>query len=143
MVLHTKYGTAPENAYQGNISSLNNTASDIRVGLLDSNHTPATNTNQVWSDVNANEVTGGNGVYTAGGKAIPNISCVHDGAGTTVFDGDTVTWSNSTITASYAVVYDAGSNNLLSLVDFEGSETSENGDFTIEWDTNGIFTISV
>lgn len=143
MVLHTKYGSAPENAYRGNITNLNDTASDIRVALLTSSHTKATNTNTVWADVSANEASGSNGVYTSGGQQIPSISCAHDGSGTTVFDGGTVTWANSTITASYAVVYDAATGNLLSLVDFEGSESSENGDFTIEWDTNGIFTVSV
>lgn len=141
MVLHTKYGNAPAEAYQGGLPNLNDTASDIRVALLDSNHTPATNTNTVWSDVSANEVTGTN--YTSGGKAISSISCTHDGAGTTTFDGANVTWADSTITASYAVVYDATSGYLLTLVDFEGSKSSDSGDFTIEWDTAGIFTVSV
>lgn len=141
MVTHTKYGSAPANAYQGNITDLNNTASDIRVALLDGNHTPATNTNSTWSDISANEVSGTG--YTAGGAEIPNISCTHGGAGTTTFDGDNVVWSSSTITASYAAVYDATTGNLLTLVDFEGSQSSDNGDFTIEWDSSGIFTVTV
>ena len=51
------------------------------------------------------------------------------------------------ITAGYAVVYDAtpaadADKALLTLIDFEGEEVSEDGDFVIDWDdTNGIFQV--
>ena len=61
----------------------------------------------------------------------------------TALDADDVTWSNSTITAAYAVVYDADSGKLICLIDFDGEEESSDGDFTIEWHADGIFKLTV
>lgn len=55
-------------------------------------------------------------------------------------------WTDSTITAGYAVVYHdtgtASTSTLLTLVDFEGEQSSDAGDFTISWDASGVFTVS-
>jgi hypothetical protein len=59
-----------------------------------------------------------------------------------------VTWAASTITARYAVVADttpgtAATNPLICYVDFGADVTSSGGNFTITWDADGIFTVTV
>ncbi len=65
-----------------------------------------------------------------------------------VLDAADVTWSSSTITARYAVVYDdtpatAGTKPLIGYVDFGSDQSSTNGNFTITWDSTGIVRITV
>ena len=64
------------------------------------------------------------------------------GPGFTVFDADNVTWTTSTITAAFAVLYVdttvATTSALLGNVDFGGDESSSAGNFTVTWSTNGI-----
>ena len=60
-----------------------------------------------------------------------------------VFDAADVTWASSTITARYGVLYkDTGTSTtspLIVLVDFGQNESSSNGNFTVQWSTQGIF----
>jgi len=65
-----------------------------------------------------------------------------------VLDAADVTWSSSTITARYAVLYnDSGASNaskaLIGYVDFGSNQSSTNGNFTITWDATGIVRITV
>jgi len=80
--------------------------------------------------------------YTAGGAEITNKS-VLQASGTTTFDGDDVLWSSSSITARYGAIYDTGNNKLLAYVDLGSSRTSNSSDFALNWDTDGIFTLTV
>lgn len=146
MTLHNKYGHAPRKAYQNeDLRDPGDVGTTIKVALLNGAHTPDLNNHQTWADVSADEVTGTN--YTAGGQEIANDTFTYDAAtGTSEYDGDDVVWTDSTITAGYAVVYDdtgtATTSTLLTLVDFEGTQSSDAGDFTISWDaTNGIFQL--
>lgn len=67
------------------------------------------------------------------------------GPGFTRFDGDNISYTSSTITARYAVVYvDTGvdtTSALLGFVDFGQDESSSSGNFDITWSAEGILRI--
>ena len=119
----------------------------IKVMLLSSSYTPNQDTHDYLEDVVANEVTGTG--YTAGGQTLTGKTITYDGASnTTVLDANDVSWSNSTINARYAVLYDdAGGTNatkpLIGYIDFGSDQSSTNGAFTITWDATGIFRLTV
>lgn len=114
-------------------------ADTIKIALLDSSHS-FTSTNNTWSDVSANEVSGTG--YTAGGEDLANKS-VTQGA-TTKFDADDVTWSTATITTSHAVIYDDTLTNddLIASIDFGGSQSVTAADFKIVFSASGIITLA-
>jgi hypothetical protein len=136
---------------QALMKSLNkevNWSSDtIRVALLNNTYTPNQDSHQYFSDVNTYEVTGTG--YTAGGTTLTTKTMTYDSATNVIkLDADDTSWANSTITARYAVIYDdtpstASTKPLLGYVDFGADQTSNNAPFTIAWDANGIFKITV
>jgi hypothetical protein len=119
----------------------------IKVMLLSSGYTPNQDTHDYLDDVVASEVTGTG--YTAGGATLASKTITYDAANNvTVLDAGDVTWASSTITARYAVIYDdAGATNsqkvLLGYVDFGSDQSSTSGNFTITWDSTGIFRLTV
>jgi hypothetical protein len=125
---------------------LNLNTDDIRVMLCTSTFTPNQDTMQYKSSV-ANEVTGTG--YTAGGAALATKTVAYDGATNTFkFDADDTVWSTSTITARYAVIYDAtpgtdATRPLIMLIDFGQDMVSTAGPFTLTWNAAGILTAVV
>ena len=124
-----------------------NWASDtIRVMLCTSTYTPNQHTHEYKSSV-TNEVTGTG--YTAGGAALGSKTMTYDQANKRItLNAGEVVWPNSSITARYAVIYNAtpttdATRPVLGYVDFGQNMTSSNGDFKITWNANGIFTITV
>jgi hypothetical protein len=129
----------------------------INVALVTSSYTPNQDTHDYWDDVVANEVANGNGYTTNGitltSKTPLTMSEFPTGAYVAAtnkirLDAADVTWSSSTITARYAVIYDRSpasdaTRPLLGYVDFGSNQSSSNGNFTITWDANGIFEITV
>lgn len=120
----------------------------IKVALLTNAYTPNQDTHDYFDDVSSNEVAATGG-YSAGGNTLANKTITYD-SGTNVIklDADDVTWSTSTITARYAVVYDASpatnaTRPLIGYVDFGSDQSSTNGNFTITWDSTGIVRITV
>jgi hypothetical protein len=119
----------------------------IKVALLSSSYTPNQDTHDYYDDVVANEVTGTG--YTTGGNTLSSKTITYDGTNNVIIlDAADVTWSSSTITARYAVVYnDSGASNaakaLIGYVDFGSDQSSTNGNFTITWDSTGIVRITV
>ena len=76
--------------------------------------------------------------YTAGGIALTNIDPVT--SGTTGFaDFADATWSDATITAAGAIIYNSttdggtGTTNAVAVLSFGGDKTSTNGDFVIQF----------
>lgn len=122
------------------VDLVNNT---IKVMLCTSSYTPNQDTHTTKADV-TNEVSGTG--YTAGGATLSNKTLTYNSTtNTTTFDADDVTWTNSTITARYAVIYvDIGSTDsdkpLVGYVDFGEDKSSSNADFTIQWASDGICT---
>ena len=136
------YGQALKNVLSG--EGLNWTNDTIKVMLCSSSYVPNQDTHQFISDITG-EISGTG--YTAGGETLTNKTITYDSeTNQTVLDADDVTWSNATLTARYAVIYkDTGvptTSLLLGYIDFGTDVSSTNGNFTIQWDTNGIFTIT-
>jgi hypothetical protein len=119
----------------------------IKVALLTNSYTPDQDAHNYLDDVVANEVTGTG--YTAGGNTLANKTNSYNSAtNVIVLDADDTTWSSSTITARYAVIYDASpatnaTRPLIGYVDFGSDQSSSNGNFTITWDATGIVRITV
>jgi len=119
----------------------------IKVGLLSSSYTPNQDTHDYYDDVNTYEVSGTG--YTAGGQTLGSKTVTYDSANNVIIlDAADTTWSSSTITARYAVIYDdSGATNaskaLIGYVDFGSDQSSTNGNFTITWDATGIVRITV
>lgn len=119
----------------------------IKVALLTSAYTPNQDTHDYFDDVSAAEVTGTG--YTSGGATLGNKSVTYNpSTNEVIFDGDDTVWGSSTITARYAVVYDASpatnaTRPLIGYVDFTSDQSSTNGNFTITWDATGIFKVTV
>jgi hypothetical protein len=119
----------------------------IKVALLTSSYTPNQDVHDYFDDVVANEVTGVG--YTAGGETLASKTSTYDGStNVLILDAADVTWSASTITAQYAVVYDASGATdadkvLIGYVDFGSNQSSSNGNFTITWDATGIVRVTV
>jgi hypothetical protein len=137
------YGLAFKSAFNKEIDF---DSDSIKVMLCTSTYTPAQDTHQYKSDV-TNEVTGTG--YTAGGEALTTASLTYTAATNVLkLDADDVTWAGSTITARYAVIYDAtpatdATRPLIAYVDFGADVSSSSGNFTIAWDAAGIATVTV
>jgi hypothetical protein len=120
----------------------------IKVALLTNSYTPDQDAHNYFDDVSTYEVSGATG-YTSGGLTLTNkTNTYNSGTNTIVLDADDVTWSSSTITARYAVVYDASpatnaTRPLVGYVDFGSDQSSSNGNFTITWDSTGIVRVTV
>lgn len=119
----------------------------IKVALLTNSYTPDQDAHNYFDDVVAYEVTGTG--YTAGGATLANkTNSYNTSTNVITLDADDVTWSSSTITARYAVVYDAtpstnATKPLVGYVDFGSDQSSSNGNFTITWDATGIVRVTV
>lgn len=117
----------------------------IKVSLHTSSYTPSQTAHDYQDDL-TNEVANGNG-YTTGGATLASKTEAFTGQ-VKKFDAADVEWTASTITARYAVVYDASpgsaaTNPLICYIDFGADVVSSGGTFTITWDADGIFTVTV
>jgi hypothetical protein len=117
----------------------------LKVMLCTSSYTPNQDTHQYKSSV-TNEVTGTG--YTAGGATLGSVTVNYDTASNTLtLDAADTSWSSSTITARYAVVYDStpatdATRPLICYVDFGADVVSSGGTFSITWDSAGIATLT-
>lgn len=115
----------------------------IKVALVTSSYTPDQDSHGFFDDI-TNEVTGSG--YTAGGETLSNQAVTQDNTDNEgVADGDDVTWPASTITARGAVIYKstgtASTSPLCAYLDFGSDKASSGGDFTIQWDSEGIINV--
>ena len=119
----------------------------IKVALLSNAYTPDQDAHDYFDDVVAHQVTGTG--YTSGGNTLANKTNTYNSAtNVIVLDADDTTWASSTITARYAVIYDAtpatdATRPLIGYVDFGSDQSSSNGNFTITWDSTGIVRVTV
>lgn len=81
--------------------------------------------------------------YTAGGITLSGASVTQDDAGDkSVFDANDVVWSTVTVTTYGCMIYRVSDSLPICFVDFSGVKTATAGDFTIQWSTNGIVTLT-
>lgn len=118
-------------------------ADNIRAAILDNGHTPDPDHNQ-WTDVSGDEVSGSG--YTAGGELLTTKAVTEDDTNDLAkFDADDVTWTTVTFTnGRYLVLYDDTMTNddLIAIFDFGADQNPAGVDFTVQWNINGILTIS-
>lgn len=133
------------NAYKVSLldADIDHESDTIKVALVTSSYTPNQDTHDFFDDV-TNEVSGTG--YTAGGATLASKTTTQDDTDNEgVFDAADVTWSSSTITARGAVVYKstgtASTSDLICYFDFGSDQTSSSGDFTIQWNSEGIVNI--
>ncbi len=115
----------------------------VNVGLLSSSYAFNADHN-VWTALSTLYEVSGTG-YTANGQALANKAVTQDDTDDEgVFDADDTTWASSTITAQFAILYDATLNtkDLICAIDFGSNQSSSNGNFTIQWHAEGIININ-
>lgn len=118
----------------------------IKVALCTSSYTPDQDAHDYFNDI-TNEVTGTG--YSAGGATLGSKTVTYtSGTNTQAFDAADTQWASSTITARYAIIYDASpgsaaTNPLIGYVDFGADVISTGGNFDIAWAAGGIFTVTV
>ena len=90
------------------------------------------------------EVADGDGYTTLGKPIIVSTAPTNGGSGTTAYlsfkesgaTGDTVTWTDATITARGALIYKSGGGNpAIAVLDFGADKTSTAGDFQVQFPT--------
>ena len=118
----------------------------LKVMLCTSTYTPDQDAHQYKSSV-TNEVAGTG--YTATGASLASVTWSYN-TSTNVYtlDAADTSWTSSTITARYAVIYDStpatdATRPLIAYVDFGADVISSAGTFTITWDATGIVTFTV
>jgi hypothetical protein len=137
------YGNAFVNAFDKKIDFNSDT---IKCALATSSYTPDQDAHDFFNDI-TNEVVGTG--YTAGGATIANPSITYTGGSNTLkLDGDDVSWTTSTITARYAIIYDstpgtAATNPLISYIDFGADVSTTAGTLSITFDAAGIATVVI
>jgi hypothetical protein len=115
--------------------------------LIDDTATPDFDAYDFWDpELVADEVTPGSG-YVTGGKALGATPTIAVAAGVLKYDAPDQEWLTSTIADAQAAVgyYSTGTtttDEVIWLSDFTATAATANGTFTIEWHTNGIFTLT-
>ena len=108
----------------------------IKIALIKATPTGtygAATTNYSNVTVNSDESVGTN--YTAGGNTLGSATISLDGS-TAIVDFANTTWASATVSADGCIIYNASqTNKAIAVIDFGGTKTSTNGDFTIELPT--------
>jgi len=109
----------------------------IKVALYDGTHVfDATHT--IYTVTNEISGTG----YSAGGETLTGQD-VTVATNTATFDATDVQWTASSFTAAHAVIYDVtNTNSLIASIDFGGDQTVSSGTFEIQWNANGIISLT-
>jgi hypothetical protein len=112
----------------------------IKMILVTSGYTPSASHNTI-ADLGANEVASGGG-YTTGGQTLASKSISTESINSPArayFTANAVTWSSSTISAAYAVLYKYTGGTysaevMIGCYDFGGTKSSSSGNFTVQPD---------
>lgn len=90
-----------------------------------------------YSDVTGNSDEASGTGYTATGSAITGPSISLSG-NTAIVDFTDVVFTSATISADGCIIYNtSASNKAICVIDFGGTKTSTNGDFTVEFPPTG------
>lgn len=142
------YGKALMAAFGGTTSGeaplVDYLSDTIKIALCTSSYTPNQDTHDFFDDI-TNEISGTG--YTAGGATLGSKTLDYTGATNVVkFDAADPSWTTSTLTARYAVIYKdtgtASTSPLLWYIDFGADVSTTAGTFLITFDAAGIATIT-
>lgn len=116
----------------------------LKLTLHTSTYTPNQSTNEVKADA-TNELTTAGG-YTALGQALASKTYASSSLVTT-FDAADVTWTATSITHRYGVVWDdtptTPADPLIMYVDNGGDVTTSSTDLVYQWAGAGLFALTV
>ncbi len=88
-----------------------------------------------YSDVTGNSDEASGTGYTAGGQVLDSVTISTDGT-TAIIDIADEVFTSATVSADGCIIYNASSSNAaICVIDFVGTKTSTNGDFTIQFPT--------
>lgn len=112
----------------------------MKCALMSSNYTPAAS-HSLYTVISGSESTGTG--YTAGGATLGTVSVTSQTTSAAFVDVPDVSWASSTVTAAWAVIYASVSGRLVGAYDFGGSNTTNNGTFSISWhSSDGILKLA-
>lgn len=117
----------------------------IKLALLTSSYAPDIDTDEFWDDISADEESGTG--YTAGGKTVTSLTTAVDTANDRAYaDAPDVTWTGLSIgTPGFAVLYQdtgvPGTSRLILYWEL-GSTASNGGDYTIQFNANGLLYLA-
>lgn len=116
----------------------------IKAALVTSSYTPNIDTDEFWSDVSANEFSGGS--YSAGGVTLTTTAVTKDNTNDRgVFDCDDIQFTGITGTFRYIVIYQstgvASTSRLIRVIDPEGADvTLSNGTYDLAIPAGGVLS---
>ena len=88
-----------------------------------------------YSDVTGNSDEASGTGYTAGGQVLDSVTISTDGT-TAIIDIADEVFTSATISADGCIIYNASASNAaIAVIDFGGTKTSTNGDYTIQFPT--------
>lgn len=136
------YGTPITNLLKGT-TLIDFDTDTLKISLHTSAYVPNFDTHAFFSDV-TNEVVGTG--YTAGGITLATKAVTYDSAtNENRISCANVSWTASTITARYAVIYKstgvASTSPLICLIDFGADQSTSGGTFAINFDATGYAKI--
>ncbi len=140
------YGKAQLGQY-GNTAArrVDFTADTIKVAIATSSYVPDQDAHDFFDDI-TNEITGTG--YSAGGVTLASTTVTYDSASNeTRLDAADASWSSSTFTGRYAIIYKstgvAGTSPLMGYVDFGADQSVSAGTFSLVWDSTGVLKTTV
>ena len=131
------YNAAKKKSWE---AAFNLTSDTIKVALVTSSYVPNIDTHDFFDDI-TNEVTSAG--YTAGGAALASPSITIDTSGDFAwFDASDTSWTGTTITARYAIIYKstgtASTSPLICYIDFGTDWVTSSETFYLQWASTGI-----
>ena len=134
MAITTAMCTSFKSELLGGIHDLD--THSIKIALIKASPTGtygAATTN--YSDVTGNSDEASGTGYTTGGQVLDSVTISTDGTTAIVDIADEV-FTSATISADGCIIYNASASNAaICVIDFSGTKTSTNGDFTISFPT--------
>jgi hypothetical protein len=95
----------------------------------------------VWSSVSSTQITGTG--YTAGGRSLLTCTCTEDDTNDWAkLDANDRTWTTGTFSAAGAVIYKVTGSHLVCFFSFGTTKTCNAGNFTLQWNSNGLMTLA-
>lgn len=117
----------------------------IKVALVTSTYVPDVDAHTKFSDI-TNELAASGG-YTAGGATLTSLVVSVDNTDNEgVFDAADTTWSTATFSGArggvlYKSTGSAATSPLIGYIDFGSDKAGTGGDFTIQWNAEGIVNL--